>query len=178
VPGPYILVSFHLAAYNLILYTQQYPRDVAGLVAVDPWYPTFYDYALGILGPVTPDTSDGKKQQINLLNDYKVNKNKDITWNTNPEFLDQRATDLEVLKVASLKNVPLTIIESETWINDNPDAEVNQANWEAIQQSNKDFCKLSSSCQMVKVPNSNFFTVANSNEVDKAIQELHDMAKK
>ncbi len=173
VPGPYILVSFHLAAYNGILFTQQYPQDVAGLVAVDPWYPTYYDYCLAKLGPVTQ--SDEKKQFIDLLNQYKVEKA--ITWDTHPEWLDQRASDLEVLKVTSLKNVPLTIVESETFSNEHSDASLDQAAWEAIQQSNKDFCKLSSKCQMVKVPNSNFFTVVFSNEVDKAIQELHDMAK-
>jgi hypothetical protein len=177
VPGPYILASFTLAAYNLILYNQQYPYDIAGLIAISPWYPTYYDYALEKLGPVTTGTSDEKKQRIEYLGKYKEKTNPDLFWKNHPEFLDQQASELQVLKVASLNNVPLTIIESENWWNDYQDPSIYQAVWEAIQQSNKDFCKLSSNCQMVKVPNTDPTSVVRSDGVKQAIQQMVDHAK-
>lgn len=178
VPGPYILASYHLASYNLILYTDQYPQDVAGLVAVDPWYPTYFDYCLGKLGPVTASTSAERKQLIEYINDYKVNKAIDLLWNAHPEYLDQRASDAQVLNVASLKDVPLTIVESEFFVNDFAEAEINQIVWETIQESSKDFCKLSSSCRMVKVPATDFLTISSDTSIDKAIQEMYDAVKK
>ena len=34
VPGPYILVGHSIAGYNMLLFTDQYPKEVVGLVCV------------------------------------------------------------------------------------------------------------------------------------------------
>ena len=175
-PGPYILIGSLGGANNLILFTDQYPQDVAGLVFVPPLYPTYYDHALDKLGPVTTNSSAARKGLIEGINNYKEKKLD--TWDTNPEYLDLVASDALVLKVASLKDVPLTILESETWYaNAFSEAELNQIVWEAFQESYKDLCKLSSNCQRVKVPGTDFGTLFRNQAVDKAVQEMYDKVK-
>ena len=175
VPGPYILVGYYLAGYNLILYTDQYPQDVVGLVVVEPWYPTFYDYYLGKLGPVTTKTSAERKAEIQFVTDYKVKKV--MTWDTHPEYLDQVASEAQVLKVTSLKDVPLTIVESEIFCHLFSEVEMNQINTDAIKESNQDFCKLSNNCRMVMVPGTDLLSIAYNKAIDKAIQEVYDAVK-
>ena len=175
VPGPYILVGALGGANNLILYSNQYPQDVAGLVVVQPWYPTFYDYYLGKLGPVMTGTSAQRKAEIQFVTDYKVKKV--MTWDTHPEFLDQVASEAQVLTVASLKDVPLTIVESEIFYNSFSEAEMNQINTDSVKESNQDFCKLSRNCRMVMVPGTDLLSIAYNRGVDKAIQEMYDAVK-
>ena len=177
VPGPYILVSYYRAVNNLILYTDQYPQDVAGLVLVIPLYPTYYDYELKKFGPVTSSSSAERKAEIQLIKDYKDKKV--FTWDTHPEYLDQVASEAQVLKVASLKDIPLTILVSETWYATGAfsEPELNQLFWDAVQESIKDLCKLSSNCRMVMVPGTDLFSIPYNKAVDKAIQEIYDAVK-
>jgi pimeloyl-ACP methyl ester carboxylesterase len=174
VPGPYILVSFHLSSYNLILYTDQYPQDVAGLVAINTWYPTHYENIIDKIGPATADTPASWKEWIDFFADYKTKKV--LVWDTHPEYIDQQASEAQVLKVTSLKDTPLTIIQSDRWT-EFPVEEINQMAWESVQKSNKDFCKLSSRCKMVAVPGTHFNSVLMNEAVDKAIQEVYDAVK-
>lgn len=180
VPGPYILVGYHLARYNLILYADQYPKDVAGLITLSGWYPTQYDYLLEKLGPVTADTPKEIKAEIDFFNNYKAGKL--YPWFTHPEFIDQRGSEAQVLKVASLKDMPLTILLESDYSGFNDPNEIGaketfQERIEAIQESNMDFCKLSSKCQMLTVPGTDFYTLPDNKAVENAIQEMVDGAK-
>lgn len=180
VPGPYILVGYHLARYNLILYADQYPRDVAGLITLSGWYPTQYDYTLEKLGPVTADTPEKVKARIDFYTDYKAGKI--LTWKTHPEFLNQVASEAQVLKVTSLKDIPLTILlESDykyfIFDDETMSDETCKINMEAIRQSNEDFCKLSSKCQMLTVPGTDYLNLPRNQAVEDAIQEMVDGAR-
>lgn len=175
VPGPYILVSNAETSSIPIVYTNQYPQDVAGLVAVNPRYPTFYEDCLDRWGPVTADTSPRKKEAINMIQTY-VDKT-GHQWNIVPEYLDQQSSDALVMEVTTLKDIPLIIVETGFTTNYWP-ADVNQDMDDAIKKANKDFCKLSSRCQMVKAPDTDEENITRSSVVDKAIQEMYDMVEK
>jgi len=176
VPGPYILAGYAQAGYNLVLYTDQYPQDVAGLVFIEPWYPTFYNIHLDVLGPVTAENSVEKNGLIIEKQDYLAHKV--YLWKDHPEYVDQLTSEADVLKVASLKDVPLTIVQSEVYFLQYSDPELDQGTTKAVNESQKDFCKLSSKCQTIMVPGTNLLTVVYNKAVDKAIQEMVDAVKK
>jgi hypothetical protein len=148
---------------------------VAGLVTVNPWYPTFYEDCLARLGPVTADTSQVKKDAINLVQTY-VDKTYH-PWRVNNEFLDQQASDAQVMQVSTLKDIPLIIVEPGSLTIYWP-ADIGQDMDDAFKKANKDFCKLSSRCQMVTAPDSREDNITSSSVVDKAIQEMYDQVKK
>ena len=157
VPGPYILVGYHLGGHNLILYADQYPQEVAGLVFVEPWYPTFYATYLKKLGPATAETSAERKAEITVVNDYVAQKI--YLWNDHPEYVDRFASEAQVLKVASLKDVPLTIVQSEVFYQGISDVDTRQILTDAVNESHKDLCMLSSNCQTVLVPRTDLLDV-------------------
>jgi hypothetical protein len=80
VPGPYILVGHSLAGFNMPLYTDQYPKDVVGLVCVD-CRPAFWYY---------PEPGDN--------------------WTQNNEGLDISASLMQVLKVTDLGDRPFVVL--------------------------------------------------------------------
>lgn len=177
VPGPYILVSAYGADHNLILYTHQYPKDVVGLVAVEPVYPTLYDHSIAVLEALPPDASGARDSYLAYFKDYKANKSH--SWNIHPEYLDQRAGEVEVLKVTSLGDVPLTILGCEHGWEMTSDPKVNQVAWDGgVREGVKDFCKLSNRCRYEIVPNTDQVTIFGNKAVDEAIQEMYDQVKK
>ncbi len=48
VPGPYILVGQHFGGINALLFADQYPQAVGGLVLIDILHPDYFDLADGI----------------------------------------------------------------------------------------------------------------------------------
>ena len=55
VPAPYILVGHSIGGYNVLLYTNQYPQEVVGVVLVDSSHPDQDSKVAAVLPPEQPD---------------------------------------------------------------------------------------------------------------------------
>jgi pimeloyl-ACP methyl ester carboxylesterase len=106
VPGPYVLVGWSVAGFNLRLYTSQYPSDVVGIVLVDSSHPDQFARWLAVLPPPSPKESAA-------LRDFR----KDLTTNglfedptKNSEGMDIEASAAQVRTSGSLGARPLVVL--------------------------------------------------------------------
>ena len=110
VPGPYIIVGHSIAETIMVLYTDQYPQDVAGLVCVDCWPSTYMANFLEILSaPDLPDFPQ-KRDYLEGLQNWSAGKIND--WASTLELLDTFASDKQVLEVTSLGDIPFAVLVS------------------------------------------------------------------
>jgi hypothetical protein len=179
VPGPYILVGYVTSSYNLIQFTDLYPKEVAGLVCIACTYPTFYDYWMDeIMAASFKDASD-KQLLIADITNYKDETPDEWDWDKNPMRLDKRASEAQVLQVKSLKDTPLLIVQisdvNYEYLNSAQSAFISRL----INKSQEDFCRLTSNCEIMKVVESNDVnTIIYDQSVDEAIQKMFDKVKR
>jgi pimeloyl-ACP methyl ester carboxylesterase len=177
VPGPYILVGYGFSGYNLVIYTDQYPKDVAGLVCVDCRYPTFYRYYLDNVGPQTSTDSSGTKMCRTFIQDYLAKKLEEFNWDMNPEYLDQQASEDQVSRVTSVGDKFFMLLKADTWIPTDCGSDSDTAMIAAYRKAQDDYCKLSSKCRTEEVTGVNANTIVPNKAVDKAIQEVYTAVK-
>ncbi len=115
IPGPYILVGHSIAGYNLLLYTNQYPEEVVGLVCLDCRYPIFIDLFIEKLKTAyanNPDSETKIKQQILAfyMDEEVLNK---TNWPNTMEKVDLYQSALQVREVTSLGDRPFVVLVSD-----------------------------------------------------------------
>jgi hypothetical protein len=153
IPGPYILVGYHMTSYNLILYTGNFPNEVAGLVCVDCRYPTFYRYFLDNLGSETSADSSGEKEARIFFEAYLDGKLDEFSWGNHPEYINQLVSEDQVREINSLGQITLLLLEAGENGDGGWGAEVNAAMGDAWRKAQSDLCHLSSKCMIEIVPN-------------------------
>jgi hypothetical protein len=171
VPGPYILVGHSIAGFNMILYTNQYPKDVVGLVCVECRYPMFDQIFMKKLGPPSPNESG-------IITVTRIRENIiEDDWHQFYEDLDIRTSDQQVLKVTSLGDRPFIVMVAQTRGDEWGDATMNQLSDESWLEANGILSKLSTRGRIIEVPNTDHMSILNSDKIFTAIQEVYTAVK-
>ena len=174
IPGPYILVGHSIAGYNLLLYTNQYPEEVVGLVCVDCRYPIFIDLFIEKLRAAYADNPDVeelvKKQMINFYMDEEVlNK---TNWPNTKEKVDLYKSAIQVREVTSLGDRPFVVLVSD-YTQPSPIEEWNyfNASWNEGQVL---LSKLSTQGKTQVLYGTTHLSILYHKNVTSAIQEVYD----
>ncbi|HET9907349.1 MAG TPA: alpha/beta hydrolase, partial [Anaerolineales bacterium] len=98
--GGYVLVGASIAGFNALLYTNQYPQEVVGIVLVDASHPDQFARLLAALPPQSPDESTELKDLRNSLS----------VPIQSIEGMDVETSAEQVRATGSLGNLPLTVL--------------------------------------------------------------------
>ncbi len=187
IPGPYLLVGHGMGAWNVLLFAQKYPKEVAGLVLVEPLHPDEYTRALAALpteSSSNPDAMEMCRQglkKINALNDPTPYV--PLTSGYILEPMDFPKSADKVRKVKSLGDVPLTVITTQgiysgaPW--DGNCAEFASTLDPLHQQNNKEFLALSTQSKEMVSEYADDGDILNtwSSEVTAVVKEMVDAVK-
>jgi pimeloyl-ACP methyl ester carboxylesterase len=171
VPGPYILVGHSIAGSNMVLYTDQYPKDVVGLVCVDCRYPAYSPIFLKKLDSQNPNDTAAINQ---ARSDENITE--DI-WKKIREHLDIITSDQQVLKVTSLGDRPFIVLIAANTGDYLADKQVRQLLEEACMEGSQMLSKLSSRGQIEVVPDVNHDSICHDKKVDEAVQQVYAAVK-
>jgi pimeloyl-ACP methyl ester carboxylesterase len=98
IPGPYLLIGHSLGAMTVLLYAQQHPDGVAGIVSMNPG-PTYQDWIRRLRPIVTPQE----------LQDNEIGP---LTGGVPEEPIDTRGSDA-LLEEPFPKDIPYTVMFAE-----------------------------------------------------------------
>ncbi|MGD0004442.1 MAG: alpha/beta hydrolase [Anaerolineaceae bacterium] len=166
VPGPYILVGHSIAGFNMIVYTDQYPNEVVGLVCVECRYPSVDQIFMTKLGPPGPNDS-----AVIIKTRAGENKTED-DWTQYNEHLDMRSSDQQVLKVTSLGDRPFVVLVAETRGDPWGDPKMDQLFDESWMEASGILSKLSTKGKIEQVPSTDHWSILSSDMIYPAIQEV------
>jgi pimeloyl-ACP methyl ester carboxylesterase len=111
IPGPYILVGHQIGAWNALVFSQKYPKEVAGLVLVEPLHPEEFTRGLAAL------PAESSSEEIDLRNCRatleKSNTDADPTSYMTGERSNFPESLAQVKDVKSLGALPLTVITTQ-----------------------------------------------------------------
>jgi hypothetical protein len=170
--GPYILVGYDTAGYNLILYADQYPTDVVGMVCVDCCYTSqLIRNMLKTLGEKYNDTWDASDDLRSMLK-WSL----EVRHGNNRERVDFTASETHLQQVTSLGDIPFIMLVSGPyeWQKD-PYISFGLDKIEAAQAES--ISKLSSRGRAEVFPDIDSGNMIVSNNLKKAIQEVVDAAR-
>ena len=162
--GPYVLVGVSRAGLHLLLFTQEYPNEVAGLVFLEGQPPTYYSLLKDRLGQEKPDDPDWVKEFRN-----------DITagwdWTLSREKIDILASTDQAMDVTSLGDRPMVVLVAGNEV-------VGTDEWKKIfadtwHESQIALSELSESSRIEIVPDVSHEFIAFSGAVDKAVEEVY-----
>jgi pimeloyl-ACP methyl ester carboxylesterase len=121
VPGLYVLAGHSIAGFNLLLFTQLYPKEVVGLVCVDCRSPWMTQRTLDILGPEKDSDSE-------YLKSYRRDQTTPFyLFPDSIEKLDDVASEPQLQKITSLGGIPfIVLVASETGKDINLPTELNE----------------------------------------------------
>jgi hypothetical protein len=152
----------------MILYTGEYPSDIAAFVCVDcrtPEFSTRFADALEATGDNM--FAEVIADERSLIND----------WTFNVERLDIAASNQQVLKVKNLGDRPVVFLVAENvWAS--AEQTVDQVGSDLWLETNQHACDLSGRCRLEVVPDVDHGTILKHNAVDKAVQEVYDQVVK
>jgi pimeloyl-ACP methyl ester carboxylesterase len=180
IPGPYILVGHQIGAWNALIFAQKYPKEVAGLVLVEPLHSEEFTRALAALPAETAP------EPINLRNCRaaleKTNSDSDPTSFMTGERSNFPESLAQVKEITSLGDLPLTVITTQglykvgLWGSECKDF---ASTLDPLhQQNNKEFLTLSSQSKEIVTEYadvSNIFTDWSS-DVTAAVREMVEAA--
>lgn len=178
VPGPYILVGHSIAGYNLLVYFEQYPKDIVGLVCADCRYPAVSELFLEKIKTQyakEPNLTDILNEAIEKYPLLEI-KNSD-TWKSFREKLDIFGSAKQVMNIKTLGDIPLIVLVASDHllgINKTNDP-LFASSWDAASLK---LSQLSSQGRLEVVPNTNHLSLTKSSAVIKAVQEVFDKVKK
>lgn len=162
--GPYILVGVSRAGLHLLLFTQEYPDEVAGLVFAECQPPTYYSLLRERLGQEKPDDPDWVKEfrsEITVGWDYTKHEEKtDILASTN-----------QAVEVTSLGERPMVVLVAGNelvW-----DDEWEKVFSDAWLESQTALSQLSGNSRIEIVPDFSHGNIVFSSAVDKAVEEVY-----
>ncbi len=176
IPGPYILVGIYLAGFNLMVYTDQYPDEVVGLVCLQCAHPMMFEIFREKLREKFANEPDVEAKINNILNERDFGEflgtDPEAWQNWTEEKLDIFQSVPQVLKLNSLGDRPfivLVIEESSTSLDDL--SKLQLESW--IETQNK-LSQMSTQGRVEFVPGTDIFRIVNNDAVNKAIQEVYD----
>jgi pimeloyl-ACP methyl ester carboxylesterase len=170
IPGPYLFVGHSMGAFNVLIYANQYPQDVAGIVLVDPSHPDQFDRWLAVL----PTESASEVESLK-------NCHQGFTWMLGPnapEGWDWLKSGAQVRSIGSLGDLPFTIItagdQGEPCYP--PTAEQEQQVWLDLHQ---EYLKLSTNSKQIIAEYAPHMVMENWPDViTQAIRERVDEVRK
>lgn len=175
VPGPYILVGHDVGGLNLLIYTDQYPQEVVGLVCVDCIPVTFGESLVEkIKGDFANEADPDWAARVYLhrvLGVLQVGAIPDF-WQRNPEMLDVYSSIKLALKVNSLGNRPFIVLASSNITFPSKDKYYTIA-VEMEKEARIKLSQLSSQGKVEIVPDTDLKSIVWNNAVEKAIQEVY-----
>ena len=169
VPGPYILVGHMTADFMMILYTDQYPKEVAGLVCLDCFPAGIYSNFLQKMEYQSPNNTPAFTDARRII----ASDNDDHSR----ENLDFLSSEQQVLKVTTLGDVSFILLISgmaphgETVLKIQ-DPKINQLFEESWAETSLSLSRLSTRGRIETIPADNISSIRFDPKVDAAIQEL------
>jgi len=164
VPGPFILVGHSIAAFNILMYTDQYPQDVVGLVCVDCRAPLFTSLVLEKYGPEQPDDPAGVKDTRKVFTQVSGDEY---------ENMDVPTSQAQVLKVTSLGDRPFVVLLNPVAPWSDGSEKFDKLLNEAWNEASIALSKLSSHSRLEIVQNCDHFSILYSSRVDFAVEEVY-----
>jgi pimeloyl-ACP methyl ester carboxylesterase len=183
IPGPYILVGHQIGAWNALVFAQKYPKEVAGLVLVEPLHPEEFTRALAAL------PAENSSEQINLRNCRaileKSNTDSDPTSFMTGERSNFPESLAQVKKITSLGDLPLSVITTQgfysvaLWGQHDCCSPFASTLDPLHQQNNKEFLTLSTQSKETVSEYADDSTILNtwSSEVTNAVKEMVEAVK-
>ena len=178
IPGPYILVGHSIAGYNLLLYTNQYPEEVVGLVCVDCRYPIFIDLFIEKLKGAYADKPEAEeliqKAIVYWYMDEEVlNK---TNWPYTKEKIDLYQSAIQVRNVTSLGDRPFVVLVADyTEPSVFQERELFNQSWNEAQVM---LSQLSTQSRTEVISGASHLSILTHKAVTKAIQEVYDKVTK
>jgi pimeloyl-ACP methyl ester carboxylesterase len=174
IPGPYLLVGHSMGAFNVLLYANQYPQDVAGIVLVDPSHPDQFERWLAIL-PVENDT---QSEMLRICRQTLRESTSPASANdpNNPEGWDWLQSAEKVRLIHNLGHMPLTVITAVnySWPCYHPLADQANKIWRANQ---KEYLGLSPSSEQIMVFSDHLVMKSEPEVVVAAILDMLEKVK-
>jgi pimeloyl-ACP methyl ester carboxylesterase len=179
--GPFILVGHSIAGNNMLLFTDLYPDEVAGLVCVDCRHPMVDIYFIEkIKKEYASDPMLEKIVQDAVINYY--------LWGIDPaatvlgkEMINPSATAKQVLNITNVGNRPFVVLNAsdQMFSKKHENKAKNDILFnEAWEMTGIYLSKLSTQGRTEVVPNSTHSNLPMNDAVEKAIQEVYDKVKK
>ena len=171
IPGPYILVGHSIADLNLLVYTDQYPEEVVGLVCVDCRHLSVDEI---FVEKIKAELAVNPNRKFEYLGDPIADG---AVWGDR-EKLDYLNSAKQVRQVTSLGNRPVVVLVAsyDNRVPDSdPDKEKEWQLWlEAWNMAANQLSKLSTQGRMEVVPNVDHISILTNGAVTRAIQEVYD----
>jgi pimeloyl-ACP methyl ester carboxylesterase len=174
IPGPYLLVGHSMGSFNVLIYANQYPQDVAGIVLVDPSHPDQFERWLAIL-PVENET---QSEMLKICRQTLRESTSPSSANdpNNPEGWDWLQSAEELRSIHDLGELPLTVITAVnySWLCYHPLAERANKIWQANQ---KEYLELSPNSQQIMVSSNHLVMESEPEVVVAAILDMLEKVK-
>ena len=174
IPGPYILVGIFIAGFNLMVYTDQYPDEVVGLVCIQCANPWMFDIFREKLREKFASEPDAEAKITDILNQRELGDFMDPeAWqNWTEEKLDIFQSVPQVLKLTSLGDRPFVVLVIEELSTSLDDlSKLQLESW--IETQNK-LAQLSTQGRIEFVPGTDLVRIVKNDAVTKAVQEVYD----
>jgi pimeloyl-ACP methyl ester carboxylesterase len=166
IPGPYLLVGHSMGGMTVLLYAAQYPKEVGGIVLVDPTHPDQYGdrYAA-----IMPTESAGEAACLK-----EERKPREVKVMSGPESWDFEKSVDQVRAIQSLGDLPFTVISrGVTEIPWCPPAA--DAGMQLVWDLHKEYSMLSSDSKQVIAENSGHLVMMDRPDtIVQAIRERVD----
>jgi pimeloyl-ACP methyl ester carboxylesterase len=181
IPGPYILVGHQIGTWNALIFAQKYPKEVTGLVLVEPLHPEEFTRALAALPAETPSENFELRNCRVILE--KSNIDDGPTSQLTGERLNFPESFAQVKDVKSLGALPLTVITTQglysvgLW---GAECTAFASTLDPLhQQNNKEFLTLSTQSKETVSEYADDSTILNtwSSEVTNAVKEIVEAIK-
>ncbi|MBA3945071.1 MAG: alpha/beta hydrolase [Herpetosiphonaceae bacterium] len=172
--GPYVLVGHSIAGWNVRLFANQYPKEVAGIVLVDASHPDQGPRMVAAIPPPSPGESPD-------LTQYRQGWTAPSPINSpdNPEGQDFETSAVQVRASHSLGDIPLLVLtagnhQQPPFITAAVAAKLEQA-WQAMQHEQAGLS--SNSIQIIAKDSDHCIHCDHPQIVSAAIQQVVDAAK-
>jgi pimeloyl-ACP methyl ester carboxylesterase len=169
IPGPYLLVGHSMGGMTVLLYASQYPKDVGGIVLVDPSIPDQDARFLAALPTESAGEAACLKEERKLFQEYQ----KEFSWGA--ESMDMIKSNDQVRAIQSLEDIPFTLISAGVTAELScypPAADAMHQIWLDL---HKEYLKLSSDSKQVIVEDSDHFVMYDRPDtIIQAIRERVD----
>lgn len=170
VPGPYLLVGSGTGAWNILLFTKLYPKEVVGLVCIDCAPPGIWSTFFEKIEIEHIEILESDQAEINSFRKYLED------YTTNVEGLDLAASSNLAEEVNDLGDRPFVVlaVPPPDLESIDPASALIEGLWQSLDQK---MCNLSSHCRFENVPGATEGTLILNPVVDGAVKEVYEAVK-